>query len=37
MGFCHQDHMTHCGGGSEELYSGQGAGCDQFVDSSWTS
>ena len=37
MGFCHQDHVTHCGGGSEEFDSGQGAGCDQLVDSSWTS
>ena len=35
MGFCHQDHVTHCGGGSEEFDSGQGAGCDQLVDSSW--
>ena len=33
VGFC----VAHCGGGSEEFYSGQGAGCDQLMDSSWTS
>ena len=27
--------VTHPGGGGEEFYSVQGAGCDQFMDNSW--